>query len=143
MLLSEHLWNANWEYLSFPTSSSRTENDDHWKENVKNTIGLHLDRFADKFICYFPENCFGNTVHKLVYNLFSADVDSLPDILQEEALNENRNLIGQEDEISNLEECLEEIFSNLPQRWRRWDTPFPSFLPWTYVRKNDVQFYSQ
>lgn len=53
-------------YLSFPTSSSLTKNDDHWQENAKNPIGLHLDCLADKFICYFPENCSGNIVHKLV-----------------------------------------------------------------------------
>lgn len=77
-------------YLSFPTSSSLTENDDHWQENVKNPIGLHLDCLADKFICYFPENGSGNTLHKLVCNLFSVDVDSLPGVLQEEALNEKQ-----------------------------------------------------
>uniref|UniRef100_K7FE96 Uncharacterized protein n=1 Tax=Pelodiscus sinensis TaxID=13735 RepID=K7FE96_PELSI len=68
-------------FLSFLTFSSLTE-----KEDVKNKTVFHLDCLAAEFIRYFPDNFSGNPINKLVRNPFNVDVDSLPEVLQEQAL---------------------------------------------------------
>uniref|UniRef100_K7G7R4 DUF4371 domain-containing protein n=1 Tax=Pelodiscus sinensis TaxID=13735 RepID=K7G7R4_PELSI len=76
-------------FLSFPTFSSLTENEgfqEVCKEDVKNKIVFHLDCLADEFIRYFTDNVSGNPIHKLVHNPFNIDVDSLPEVFQEQAL---------------------------------------------------------
>ncbi|KAG6937314.1 zinc finger BED-type containing 9 [Chelydra serpentina] len=73
----------------FPTFSSLAENEgfqEFCKENAKNKIVFHLDCLADEFIRYFPDNFSGNPVHKLAHSPFNVDVDSLPEVLQEQAL---------------------------------------------------------
>uniref|UniRef100_K7EYD2 DUF4371 domain-containing protein n=1 Tax=Pelodiscus sinensis TaxID=13735 RepID=K7EYD2_PELSI len=73
----------------FPTFSSLAENEgfqEVYKEDVKNKIVFHLDYLTDEFIRYFPDNFSGNPIYKLVCNPFNIDVNSLPEVLQEQAL---------------------------------------------------------
>uniref|UniRef100_K7GAS4 HAT C-terminal dimerisation domain-containing protein n=1 Tax=Pelodiscus sinensis TaxID=13735 RepID=K7GAS4_PELSI len=83
--LWKHQTQAQMPNLTF---SSLAENEDFQevcKEDVKNKIVFRLDCLADEFICYFPNNFSGNPIHKL-RNPFNVDVDSLPEVLQEQAL---------------------------------------------------------
>lgn len=66
---------------------------------MKYNFAFQLNCLPVAFIHYFPNSFSGNSIHKLVCNLFSVDVDALPDILLEELLSINNNFT----EKDNLE----------------------------------------
>ncbi|CAM4667024.1 unnamed protein product [Lepidochelys kempii] len=105
-------------FSSFPTFSSLTENEgfqELCKEDAKNKSVFHLDCLADKFIRYFPDNFSGNPFHKLAHNPFNVDVDSLPEVLQVQALR------------MKYDSSAKDIFENLhlEEFWMKY---FPIYL---------------
>ncbi|CAM4668547.1 unnamed protein product [Lepidochelys olivacea] len=118
-------------FLSFPTFSSLAENEgfqELCKENAKNKVVFHLDCLADEFICYFPDNFSGNPVHKLAHNPFSVDVDSLPEVLQEQALKMKYDSSAKDNfENLSLEQFGIKYFPIYPKSWRR-STTYYSFV---------------
>uniref|UniRef100_K7GF68 HAT C-terminal dimerisation domain-containing protein n=1 Tax=Pelodiscus sinensis TaxID=13735 RepID=K7GF68_PELSI len=95
-------------FSSFLTFSALAENEgfqELCKEDAKNKIVFPLDCLADEFILYFPDNFSGNPVSKLAHNPFNVDVNSLPEVLQEQALKMKYNSSAKDNfENSSLEE---------------------------------------
>lgn len=73
-------------YSAFPKFSSMLEDKQETGSQEAVHIMSHLESVAAEFGRYFPENFSDDPIHKLIRNPFVTDVEQLPEILQEEAL---------------------------------------------------------
>lgn len=87
-------------YSCFPKLSEITEEEGFMEvfdeTNTKAEISKHLQHLTDEFKRYFPNSCDDN-IYRLTTDPFHVDIDKLPEILQEQALEIKNDLAAKYD----------------------------------------------
>lgn len=85
-LWKERILNKPPNFVSFPRLSDVLDSEDIPTENFENLIVNHLDALGNEFKKYFPDTNTDSWQCKLISNPFIVDVMSLPETIQEEAI---------------------------------------------------------